>query len=168
MTEPRRLIAALEAAGFQRIGGRDGVYVRLAWPTSQRTLIVPLNPNYADYADLLNSVVGELRHTAELGGIAQRVLDGIRPSIEARIEASSLGTPDAVAMRTRTSPEQARRVVARAHGAPCCDLHGRNCEPPSELCCWRCSEASHDMFPIRHGDGTVCVLEEQGDHEPLG
>jgi hypothetical protein len=34
--------------------------------------------------------------------------------IERRIEASSLGTPDAVAMRERTTPEQARRVMARA------------------------------------------------------
>jgi hypothetical protein len=30
------------------------------------------------------------------------------------IEASSLGTPDAVAMRARTTDEEARRVVARA------------------------------------------------------
>lgn len=34
--------------------------------------------------------------------------------IEALIEASSLGTPDAVAMRERTTPEQARRVMERA------------------------------------------------------
>ena len=26
---------------------------------------------------------------------------------------------------------------------PCCDLHGRNCEPPSELCCFLCTEADH-------------------------
>lgn len=34
--------------------------------------------------------------------------------IEGLIEASSLGTPDAVAMRERTTPEQARRIVERA------------------------------------------------------
>lgn len=34
--------------------------------------------------------------------------------IERLIEASSLGTPDAVAMRECTSPEHARRVMARA------------------------------------------------------
>ncbi|HEU4543315.1 MAG TPA: hypothetical protein VFR23_19450 [Jiangellaceae bacterium] len=28
-------------------------------------------------------------------------------------------------------------------GPPCCDLHNRNCEPPSELCCWACTEANH-------------------------
>lgn len=25
----------------------------------------------------------------------------------------------------------------------CCDLHGRNCEPPSELCCYLCTEERH-------------------------
>jgi hypothetical protein len=34
----------------------------------------------------------------------------------------------------------------------CCDLHGRNCEPPSELCCQLCTEASHP----EHRDGTTC------------
>jgi hypothetical protein len=38
----------------------------------------------------------------------------------------------------------------------CCDMHGRNCEPPSELCCRDCPEAAHDTFPIRHADGSVC------------
>ena len=42
---------------------------------------------------------------------------------------------------------------------PCCDLHGKNCEPPSELCCWDCTEVTHDGFPIRHADGSKCVLE---------
>lgn len=34
----------------------------------------------------------------------------------------------------------------------CCDLHGRNCEPPAELCCWFCTEASHP----EHRDGSIC------------
>ena len=25
----------------------------------------------------------------------------------------------------------------------CCDMHNRNCEPPSELCCEACTEARH-------------------------
>lgn len=42
----------------------------------------------------------------------------------------------------------------------CCDLHGRNCEPPSELCCEGCTEASHRTatsvgHPF-HEDGTRC------------
>jgi len=42
----------------------------------------------------------------------------------------------------------------------CCDLHNQHCEPPSELCCGDCTEASHDTFPIRHADGSRCVMEE--------
>lgn len=42
---------------------------------------------------------------------------------------------------------------------PCCDLHGAKCEPPSELCCHDCTEAGHDSFPIRHADGSRCVLD---------
>jgi hypothetical protein len=73
--------------------------------------------------------------------------------IERRIEASSLSTPDAVAMRERTTPEHARKVMARANGGPCCEF-------PSELCCWRCDEASHaGLFP--HADGTPCVLDRE-------
>lgn len=78
--------------------------------------------------------------------------------IEDLIAASSLGTPDAVAMRARTTTDRARQIVARANGGPCCDMHNIHCEPPSELCCWRCTEASHDTFPIRHADGSRCVL----------
>lgn len=42
---------------------------------------------------------------------------------------------------------------------PCCDLHGEHCEPPSELCCHECTEATHDTYPVRHLDGTHCVME---------
>lgn len=38
---------------------------------------------------------------------------------------------------------------------PCCDLHNRNCEPPSELCCGHCTEASHPNHP----PGEQCVME---------
>jgi hypothetical protein len=34
----------------------------------------------------------------------------------------------------------------------CCDLHSRNCEPPSELCCEGCTEAAHPA----HADGSTC------------
>jgi hypothetical protein len=36
----------------------------------------------------------------------------------------------------------------------CCDLHGRNCEPPSELCCEYCGEAYHPKHAIQ-----PCVLD---------
>lgn len=34
----------------------------------------------------------------------------------------------------------------------CCDMHGRTCEPPSELCCDACTEAHHPG----HADGSRC------------
>lgn len=50
--------------------------------------------------------------TAEL---AAAIVDAVNTqAMAAAIERSSLGTPDAVAMRERTSPEQARQVMARA------------------------------------------------------
>jgi hypothetical protein len=83
--------------------------------------------------------------------------------IEELIEASSLGTPDAVAMRALTPTERARQIVDRAHGAPCCDSHNIHCEPPSELCCGACTEVSHDALPIPHPDGSRCVLPVRED-----
>lgn len=45
----------------------------------------------------------------------------------------------------------------------CCDLHGPNCEPPSELCCEDCTEVHHgawiDGREIRrfgHPPGETC------------
>jgi len=44
--------------------------------------------------------------------------------------------------------------------AVCCDLHGRNCEPPSELCCEQCTESHHNgmttLAAPYHSDGTLC------------
>jgi hypothetical protein len=45
--------------------------------------------------------------------------------------------------------------------AACCDMHNIHCEPPSELCCGRCTEVGHGIFG--HTDGTACVLDAQGD-----
>lgn len=39
--------------------------------------------------------------------------------------------------------------------APCCDLHNQHCEPPSELCCHRCTEVEHPAHPR----GVRCALE---------
>lgn len=41
---------------------------------------------------------------------------------------------------------------------PCCEIHNEHCEPPGDLCCYECTEAAHDMFPIPHADGSRCVL----------
>jgi len=44
------------------------------------------------------------------------------------------------------------RLMRDEDESRCCDLHGRNCEPPSEICCDQCTEMAHPM----HGDGTQC------------
>lgn len=36
--------------------------------------------------------------------------------------------------------------------SPCCDFHSRACEPPSELCCYGCTEAAHPA----HADASTC------------
>jgi hypothetical protein len=44
----------------------------------------------------------------------------------------------------------------------CCDLHGRNCEPPSELCCEQCTEADHPwhtrMWPCSNPDFSSAAM----------
>ena len=52
----------------------------------------------------------------------------------------------------------------------CCDLHGRNCEPPSELCCWQCTEAQHGAWmDVRgrqrygHPPGEECSAPDPAD-----
>lgn len=42
---------------------------------------------------------------------------------------------------------------------PCCEFHNIHCEPPSELCCYRCTEARHPEHPA----GIRCVLEQEVD-----
>jgi hypothetical protein len=48
---------------------------------------------------------------------------------------------------------EAEDLEAQAQGR-CCHLHGRACEPPSELCCEGCSERAHPDHPA----GVPCVL----------
>jgi hypothetical protein len=50
-------------------------------------------------------------------------------------------------------------VSSAPNTAVCCDMHNRHCEPPADLCCRDCTEAAHDTFPIRHADGTPCVMD---------
>jgi hypothetical protein len=50
----------------------------------------------------------------------------------------------------------------------CCDLHGRNCEPPSELCCEGCTEAVHQMGDAMRGyhmrDRSKCSNPDLSGH----
>lgn len=47
---------------------------------------------------------------------------------------------------------------------PCCDLHGRNCEPPSELCCGACTERNH----FDHPRGEVCSSPNVANMQAVG
>jgi hypothetical protein len=61
-------------------------------------------------------------------------------------------------------------ALDRLTGNMCCDLHGRNCEPPSELCCEDCTEARHagwtdvlGMTRRGHPHGEVCANPDLSD-----
>jgi hypothetical protein len=54
----------------------------------------------------------------------------------------------------------ARNIHIRSHDKlPCCDMHNRNCEPPYELCCERCTEAAHGLLGV-HSDGSACIAPD--------
>jgi hypothetical protein len=48
--------------------------------------------------------------------------------------------------------------VLLGRSAACCDMHNVHCEPPSELCCYGCTEAGHPEHPR----GVACVLDTPG------
>jgi hypothetical protein len=61
-------------------------------------------------------------------------------------------------------------TIDRLTGNMCCDLHGRNCEPPGDLCCEDCTEARHagwtDERRVRrygHPAGEVCANPDLSD-----
>jgi hypothetical protein len=56
------------------------------------------------------------------------------------------------------------RTCKAADFALCCGMHNRNCEPPSELCCWDCTEARHGGWTdprgvqrYGHPAGEICI-----------
>ncbi len=71
---------------------------------------------YTSLAEAARRVTERTRTAAEQGWRSRYDVFELCPVNVARelIEASSFGTPDAVAMRTRTTDEAARRVVERA------------------------------------------------------
>lgn len=90
-------------------------------------------------------------------------------SIESLIARSSFGDPEALRARAATPAETAQAIYQRVRAAPCCDLHGRHCEPPGDLCCGACTEAAHGMGDASRGhhaaDGSPCSSPELS--EPL-
>ncbi len=79
--DPQDVIAALTAAGFTVVASAAGLYTRLHWPQTHdgraRSVLVPLDGTFADYADRMDEILSELRHVAEIGRTAQTVLDAL-------------------------------------------------------------------------------------------
>lgn len=60
-TDPARVVAAMEQAGWVRVGYRTGEYVRLAPPTEEGiSLMVPLDSGAPEYRELMGAVVATL------------------------------------------------------------------------------------------------------------
>jgi hypothetical protein len=75
--DPQAVVAAMAAVGWEQVGGRADLYVRLRWPSSQRTTVVPLRPDDPEYGDLMGAVMAELAQAAADGARARRVLDAL-------------------------------------------------------------------------------------------
>jgi hypothetical protein len=79
--DPAGLVAAMKAAGFTEFGGRPGVYVRMRWPAGAaaagRWLMVPLDRQAGDFADLMDAAIAELALAAASGRAATAVLAAV-------------------------------------------------------------------------------------------
>jgi hypothetical protein len=78
------VVGALIGAGWQVVGERAGVYKRLAVVDGylrRIPLLVPVDPAMADYADLMDVVLGTLETLFADGESARQVLDRIRPGV---------------------------------------------------------------------------------------
>ncbi len=75
LDEPQRIVAALEAAGWERFGG-DGVrFVSVC--RLGRVLYVPIDPTAAGYGDDVDLVVSQLAELERQGRDARKVLDAL-------------------------------------------------------------------------------------------
>lgn len=83
-----------------------------------------------------------------LGGFGLALTAGVRVAIDAA----------ATAIRA----DERERLLG--NGPRCCGLHGRNCEPPGELCCGDCTEADHPghqrLGPCSNPDLSPSSLDE--------
>lgn len=78
--DPQGLVAAMEAAGFLPIGGREGTYARMQWPAGglmHHWVLVPLDKSAGDFADLMDAALAELTLVATSGRVAGEVLAAV-------------------------------------------------------------------------------------------
>ncbi len=75
------LLAALLEAGWQVVGGQQGLYKRLAVVAvngaKTHTMTIPLDPSYGDYQDLMDGIMTYLNRLYADGERAGKVLAGI-------------------------------------------------------------------------------------------
>lgn len=75
-----QLVEALLAAGWQRIGWREGAYERLAFVEGRGTshhLVVPLDESAPEYQHMFDGVLWHLERLVDDGRSAQKALDRI-------------------------------------------------------------------------------------------
>ncbi len=83
-TVPDQLVEALLAAGWEVVGQRAGLYKRLAVVGefgNKHMFVVPLNPEYADYNDLMNAVLRSLEDMMFAGKAARVALNRFNPEL---------------------------------------------------------------------------------------
>jgi hypothetical protein len=74
----------------------------------------------------------------------QQIADGTWPAAPAEERALDLMAALRDELDDALGDVRRRRAAVDALPAtPCCDSHNQHCEPPSELCCERCTEATH-------------------------
>lgn len=172
-------LAALAASELRRVRAeRDGVRAELTRMAGdledvRATLGVRAEQLRAVTAerDRLAEVLDRIRHVVAGGYLREHdpirtalaALDAVGPTPEA--PAGPLSAPQAAQEPPAggIGPTGAQRGAEGDETGFCCDSHNIHCEPPGDLCCGMCTEVSHDTFPIRHADGTTCVLAADVD-----
>jgi hypothetical protein len=87
----------------------------------------------------------------------------IAPSGLTRMRQGKHLSTDAVAGLVAWLYPQRIPIWIKGGAVRCCDLHNARCEPPSELCCGDCSEATHPNHP----PDTPCVLRAHAREDPI-
>ena len=119
----------------------------------------------------LSAALDEQQRRIEDAALFCRLTMRYEPSSDTTLasQRTALGVLDALGVEFDRD-EYLARLAAAPSGEPnpCCDLHGSNCEPLSELCCGDCTEAHHGMHAdpphydrtlSSHHDGSRCVLD---------
>lgn len=99
--------------------------------------------------------------TATQARIWHKIADQIEAGTLTPWEQNLPAGPPSVAVEPPAAPgaSTATPEAAEAEFGACCDLHGRNCEPPSELCCEGCTEVRHPFHP----PGVDCTWASKED-----